>query len=235
MEKAKAILLELKRREKRKRFLSYFPDEGPHRRELYPRHIAFFSAGAKYRQRCFMAANRVGKTLSGALETTFHLTGVYPGWWEGRVFERPVNFWAAGKTNETTRDVVQRELLGPDPKLSICDGLIPDDLIVGKPTWKQGVNGLVDTILIKHKCGGNSRLGFKAYNQGRESFEGTGQDGIWCDEEVPKDIWGEVVMRTATTKGIAYLTFTPLKGLSEIVTSFMPKARYSKHDQESVQ
>ncbi len=31
--------------------------------------------------------------------------GRYPDWWEGRRFSGPVRAWAAGKTNETTRDV----------------------------------------------------------------------------------------------------------------------------------
>ena len=58
-----------------------------------------------------MAGNRVGKT-SQAYETTCHLTGHYPTWWEGSVFHGPVKAWAAGKTNETTRDIIQVELLG---------------------------------------------------------------------------------------------------------------------------
>jgi hypothetical protein len=53
-----------------------------------------------------MAANRVGKTEgAGGYEMTCHLTGRYPDWWEGRRFSGPVRAWAAGKTNETTRDV----------------------------------------------------------------------------------------------------------------------------------
>jgi hypothetical protein len=42
----------------------------------YARHMEFFEAGAKYRERCMMAANRVGKTLgAGGYETAAHLTG----------------------------------------------------------------------------------------------------------------------------------------------------------------
>jgi hypothetical protein len=38
--------------------------------------MEFFEAGAKYRERCMMAANRVGKTLgAGGYETAAHLTG----------------------------------------------------------------------------------------------------------------------------------------------------------------
>ena len=55
-----------------------FSDAGPYRRELYPKHVAFFEAGATYRERCLIAANRIGKTDAGAFETALHLTGLYP-------------------------------------------------------------------------------------------------------------------------------------------------------------
>jgi hypothetical protein len=35
----------------------YFPDEGPFRRELYPKHCEFFRNGTVARERCFMAGN----------------------------------------------------------------------------------------------------------------------------------------------------------------------------------
>ncbi len=69
---------------------------------------------------------------------------------------------------------------------------------------------------------GWSTLGFKSYQQGRGSFEGTALHGIWLDEEPPEDVYGECLIRTATTDGIVMLTFTPLAGMSEVVMSFMP-------------
>ncbi len=40
--------------------------------------------------------------------------------------------------------------------------------------------------------------------------------------EPPLDVYGECVIRTATTNGIVMLTFTPLEGMSEVVMSFLP-------------
>ena len=60
-----------------------------------------------------MAANRFGKTECGAAELAMHLTGRYPNWWRGKRFNKPVRAWAAGVTNESTRDVVQAKLVGP--------------------------------------------------------------------------------------------------------------------------
>jgi hypothetical protein len=60
------------------RIREQFPDEGPFRRELYPKHTEFFAAGKDEMERCFMASNRVGKTRAGAFEAALHLTGKYP-------------------------------------------------------------------------------------------------------------------------------------------------------------
>lgn len=200
-------------------------------RDYYQKHLEFFRCGASFRARCLMAANRVGKTFSaGGFEMTCHLTGNYPIWWEGKRFRAPIRAWACGKTNETTRDIVQTTLLGDieyhGARKSVDgSGVIPKEKIgvdPGQLTWKQGVQDFIDTIKIKHKSGGWSKLGFKSYQQGRGSFEGTSQHVIWDDEEPPEDIYGEQIIRTATTRGILMLTFTPLEGMSDVVQRFLP-------------
>lgn len=203
-----------------------YPDKGPLRRELYQKHLEFFRAGAIYRERCAMAANRVGKTEGmGGYETALHLTGRYPSWWEGRRFDHPVNFWAAGKTNETTRDIVQNKLFGTVTGLAQSKGFSGTGLVygdcIGKIAWKQGVSDLADTVAVKHVSGGWSQLGLKSYQQGRGSFEGTERHGIWLDEEPPLDIYSECLIRTATTNGIVYITFTPLEGTTGTVLMFI--------------
>src|SRR3954464_14499645 len=104
-------------RRRSSKFARYFPNEGPLRRELYPRSLLFFAAGLTHRERLFLAANRTSKTVSAAYEVTAHCTGDYPAWWPGRRFERPTKWWAAGDTRETTRDIVQLELLGEREEL----------------------------------------------------------------------------------------------------------------------
>lgn len=231
-----ALLEEKARRASQRRIYDLYPDEGPLRRELYSKHLEFFEAGRSFRERCVVAANRVGKTLGmGAFETVLHLTGLYDEiapWWTGYRFDRPVRAWAAGKTNETTRDIVQMvlcgEVLGSNANKRVSgQGLIPGTLL-GDNTWKLGFPNLVDTIRIKHLSGGWSLLGLKSYQQGRGSFEGTAQDVVWLDEEPPLDIYSECLTRTATTNGRLYLTFTPLEGLSETVMQFMPSAIYGQ-------
>ncbi len=236
-------MAEKARRESQRLFYHLFPDtdiptpewageiidnELIHARENYTKHLAFFEAGAEFPERCFRAANRIGKTLGGGFEAACHLTGEYPHWWQGKRFDRPIRAWAAGKTSETTRDILQTALLGPtttigNTKTFAGTGIIPGAAISGA-TWKQGVPDLADIVRIRHKPTGKfSRLGFKSYNQGRGSFEGTAQHVIMLDEEPPEDIYGECLIRTATTNGIIMLTFTPLDGMSKVVLEFMPQ------------
>jgi phage terminase large subunit-like protein len=225
------LLSERDRREAGRKLYRMFPDETRgeyYARHLYPRHIEHFEAGRYYRERCFMAGNRVGKTVAGAYEAALHLTGIYPEWWPGKRFHKPTRIWAAGKTNETTRDIVQRELLGEvawvgNRKTFTGTGMIPQERI-GDVTWKAGVADLADVVRIGWRRGMWSTLGFKSFNQGRGAFEGTAQHGVWFDEEPPVDVYGEALIRTATTNGLIWLTFTPLEGMSDVVMQFLPRA-----------
>ena len=201
---------------------SFYPDKGPLSRKNYPKHLNFFKA--KQRERLFLAANRVGKSEGvGGYEVALHLTGRYPPWWKGKRFNKPVDVWAAGQTNQTTRDILQKILLGPFNDLGT--GLIPKDCIVRRPMSKMGIPEAVEIAYIKHVSGGTSVLGFKSYDQKRKSFEGTSKDVIWLDEEPALEIYTECLLRTMTTDGIVLLTFTPLLGLSSVVMAFLKDGR----------
>lgn len=169
-----------------------------------------------------MAANRVGKTWGvGGYETAVHLTGQYPDWWPGRRFDHPTEWWAAGDTSETTRDIVQAALMGPLGQMGT--GLLPGDAIMGEPTRRMGVSGAMDTVRVQHVSGGTSLLGFKSYDQGRKKFQGTAKHGIWLDEEPPEDVYDECLMRLMTTDGMMLCTFTPLSGLTAVALRFLPQ------------
>lgn len=204
----------------RRKIDRYFPEEGPLRRELYPKHCEFFEAGQDHRERLMLAGNRVGKTEGvGGYELTLHLTGQYPAWWTGRKFTRPVQAWAAGDSGKTVREILQFKLLGPMGQWGT--GLIPGDLL-GRVTRAVGMADTADTVFVKHVSGGESRLIFKTYEQRRESFQGTEQDVIWLDEEPPLDVYTECLLRTMTNNGMVMCTFTPLQGLSDVVQMYLP-------------
>ncbi len=199
-------------------------------RALYVQQLKFMEVGKEHRERMFLAANRIGKTVAAAYEIVCHMTGLYPHWWQGRTFDRSVHCWAAGDTMETTRNIPQVEMLGPYSDIDIekWTGLIPDYLIVGRPTRRAGsIPKCIDTITVKHHDakgkydGTTSTLQFKSYDQGRRSFQGTEIDITWLDEEPPDDVYSECLTRTATTKGMVICTFTPLQGLTEFLTQYL--------------
>lgn len=191
--------------------------------EKCPKHRAFFAAGKTHSQRAFIAANRVGKTISGAFELACHLTGNYPSWWEGKTFDGPTNCWACGKTGQTTRDTVQLELVGAIGALGT--GMIPKENIL--QTWSRpGIPNALDTVQVKHKSGGISTLGFKSFDQDAQAFYGTARHAIWLDEECPQIIYNECLVRTATTDGIIYITFTPLAGITPLIMKFAEHADF---------
>lgn len=223
---------EIARRLQRQKIKRYYPETGKLRRDAYPKHMSFFAAGATCRQRLMLAANRVGKTEGvGLYELTLHLTGDYPDWWIGRRFNRAVKAWAAGDTKQTVREILQDKLLGSPGQWGT--GLIPGDDISRVARGGGSVADSVETIYVKHKTGGISALVLKSYDQRRESFQGTEQDIILLDEEPPEDIYTECLLRTMTNNGMLMLTFTPLRGMSEVVLAFLPGGELVENLQDS--
>lgn len=196
---------------------------GPYSIDNCPKHKLFFELGSMYPERFFMAANRVGKSIGGAFEMACHLTGIYPEWWTGKRFDHPIQAWAGGQTGQTTRDTVQKELLGDVGKWGT--GMIPLELI-GRTWARQGVPNGIDTVEVKHISGGVSSLGFKSYDQDIKAFYGTARHVIWLDEECPELIYNECMIRTMTTKGILYVTFTPLHGVTALIVGFDKEAEH---------
>lgn len=186
----------------------------------------FLAASEGNAQSLLMAGNRTGKTFTGAAAMSYHLTGLYPDWWEGRRYVKPINAWAAGVSNSKTRDIVQMELLGqPDDPTRKGTGAIPLDCIVDTVRL-PGIPNAIQSVIVKHynakgRYDGNSRLGFLSYEMGFEKFMGSALDLIWLDEEPKYDIFSQCITRTADTGGYLYMTFTPETGMTPVVHMFM--------------
>ncbi len=165
-----------------------------------------------------MAGNQLGKTWAGAFEMAMHLTGLYPDWWEGRRYTKPVTAWAGSVSTLATRDTVQRLMMGRPGQHGT--GAIPKKLIRSSKS-ALGTPDLLDSVQVEHVSGDNSVLAFKSYEQGREKWQGETLDLVWFDEEPPQDIYFEGLTRTNATGGMAYMTFTPLLGMSEVVRRFL--------------
>ncbi len=194
----------------------------------YTKQKEFHAAGAVHSERLFMAGNQLGKTIAGGAEWAMHLTGRYPDWWQGATFDKPVRMWASGVTGESTRDNPQRILLGPpETEEKWGTGFIPAECLLDH-SRAMGVPNLLDNVVIKWGGGGDvqageSYLAFKAYEKGREKWQGPTLDGVWWDEEPPLDIYTEGLTRTNRGQRgqFGIITFTPLKGMSEVVRMFL--------------
>lgn len=184
----------------------------------YPKQRDFHAAGAGFRERLLMAGNQLGKTIAAGFEVAMHATGLYPDWWDGRRWDRPIVGWAAGVTGESTRDNPQRILLGRPNAAGT--GSIPKDCIVDTSS-SRGLADAVDTIQVRHVSGGISTIQLKSYEKGREKWQGETLDFVWFDEEPPQDIYSEGLTRTNATGGITFVTFTPLMGMTDVVKRFI--------------
>lgn len=203
------IAKELERRVSQRRLTDYRP---------YPKQREFHEAGASFRQRLLMAANQVGKTWAAGFELAMHATGEYPDWWRGRRWDRAIVGWAAGVTGESTRDNPQRILLGRPGAWGT--GAIPKSALIDTSS-SRGLADAVDTIQVRHVSGDTSSIQLKSYEKGREKWQGETLDFVWFDEEPPEDIYTEGLTRTNATSGMTLVTFTPLLGMTNVVSRFL--------------
>lgn len=212
-------------------------------RKGYHKHIVWMHAGSAYPERLFLAANQIGKTEAAAFEVTCHLTGLYPHWWEGKRFPKATEWWLAGDTMLSTRNVLQVAMMGKieGVETETWTGMLPDHLVHDYTRKSGGVSLCIDKVWVRHHDadgefdGTYSTLEFLSYDQGRKVFQGTGRDGIWLDEEPPdpprdvesgesNDIYSECLLRTITRDGIVIATFTPLRGLTPFVQRYLDDA-----------
>jgi phage terminase large subunit-like protein len=192
----------------------------------YPYQVAFHNAlgygtTKSAVQRALMAANQVGKTTCAAMEVAIHATGKYPSWWTGNRITRANVGLVGGLTNESVRDICQKELFGePTDDRLLGYGTVPIDCI-GKYTRKAGVPNAFDSVMIKHVTGAWSRIFFRAYEQGPKKHMGSRIDWGWPDEEAPEEIWSQYLRATLATRGFLFMTFTPEEGITKVVHGFI--------------
>ena len=88
--------------------------------------------------------------------------------------------------------------------------LLPKDNSVTYANFTEQ-RGFSNKIII---FANGSKIRFKTYDQGRESFQGTSKDIIHLDEEPPKDIVSECQARLMDRNGEMIRTMTPLDGIT---------------------
>jgi hypothetical protein len=137
--------------------------------------------------------------MAGAAEATYHATGLYPYWWQGRRITEPHEAWIGGPSGELVRDGTQTTLMGPIGDWST--GMLPKRCIADA-TRANGTRDLIDSVRVKHVSGGSSRIKFKTYDQGRERWQAAKLRFVWYDEEPPLDLYLEGLSRTNATGGL---------------------------------
>ena len=164
--------------------------------------LAFHMCNKK--NRWVFGGNRSGTTECGAVETVWLARGIHPY----RQNKKNVQIWVVSLSTQVQRDVAQEKVLSYLSKSWIKEIV----MLSGRKDSPQ--NGVIDYITIKNIFGGESKIGFKSCDQGRDKFQGTSLDYVWFDEEPPEDIYKECRMRVLDRCGEIYGTMTPLKGLT---------------------
>ena len=189
--KLRAVEAELARRRAADHLAQYNTGRKKHKKQL-----AFHKCGK--RNRWVFGGNRSGKTECGAVEAVWIARGCHPY----RKNRKNVFGWVVSPTMQVQRDVAQKKVLYY---------LRPDqiaDIVMVSGRKDNPAAGIVDQIVVKNVFGGTS------CDQGRERFQGSSLDFVWFDEEPPRDIYEECLMRVIDRKGDIFGTMTPLKGLT---------------------
>lgn len=180
----------------------------------YEPHRQFHRLGKVAHERAFLAGNRIGKTHTASKEIRMHATGHYIDWWDGYVYNHPVNIWVCGVSSEINRILERRYFSGEgeDPPW------IPEEYVIYK-------NRTEHFYKIAHSSGGESLIQFKTYEQGRSKFQAAKVHIIHFDEEPPLDIYMEGLTRTVSTSkthhGMVMLTATPLVGMTNMMLHYI--------------
>lgn len=157
-----------------------------------------FHKSAK-RVKAVFGGNRTGKTTCGAVEAVSHALG----WTKYRDL-KPSSGWVVSQSSDNQKDVTQKEILRWLPKKEIQN-------IIVRHGRKDDLEGsLIEKIVLKN----GYTIGFKTWEQGRESFQGASLGWVWFDEEPPLDVFQECQMRLMDQRGDMWFTMTPLKGLT---------------------
>lgn len=147
--------------------------------------------------RLFIGGNRSGKTVGGATEAVWYLTGRHPHKENRQV---PVQ----GRGVGVDFDNGISKIMLPE----IRKWIPPSMLING--SWEDSYHKSLRTLTLTNR----STIEFMSYDQDVDKFAGTSRDFCWFDEEPPEDIFNECLLRLVDVEGDWWVTMTPLIDMS---------------------
>lgn len=132
----------------------------------------------------------IGKSYGTSAEFAYHITGRYPDWWNGaRIDKGGLSFWCVGITLDSTRKVLQKELIGTNDcrvRSEVGSGFIPRECIDFDNGWIPD-GARITECQIKHTSGVNNTLMFYSA-ENVMSLMGQSVAVIFLDEEPLKSI-----------------------------------------------
>ena len=184
-------------RRKKIKIYSYNNGEKVHKKQLQ------FHKSNK-RNRWVFGGNRSGKSECGAVEVVWLARGIHPY----KENKPKTEGWVVSLSTRVQKDVAQKKIL------SYLDPAWIDSIVMQSGSSANPENGIIERIIVNNVSGEKSVIGFKSCEEGRDKFQGASLDYVWFDEEPPKEIYDECLMRTFDKEGEVFGTMTPLKGLT---------------------
>lgn len=175
----------------------------------------FFHVSQK-KSRLYIGGNRSGKTTGGVVEDLWWVTKRHPH----RVMpDGPIRGRVVGSDFESG----VKQILIPQFKRWI----LPSDLING--SWEDSWYERGRTL----KLANGSFIEFKSYDQDVVKMAGTSRHFVHFDEEPPKAIFDENLLRLTDTDGSWWITMTPVEGMTW--TYYQLMLPYLKGDRPSLE
>lgn len=151
----------------------------------------------------FLGGNRSGKTVGGAVESIWRLTGQHP-------FKKVPPAPIRGRGVAVDIEDGLKKIMLPE----IAKWIPPSLLKNG--SWEDSYDKQ-SRILT---CSNESTMDFLTYEQDTEKHAGTSRHFFWFDEEGPKEIFNENLLRLVDTGGQWFMTMTPLLGLTWVYEEY---------------
>src|SRR5690606_16242186 len=147
--------------------------------------------------RLFLGGNRSGKSVAGTVESVWWLTGTHP-------------------FIETPPPPIRGRAIGVDFTKGVEQILIPlykrwmPAQYLEGDSWDSAYSLSERQLRLKN----GSTLEFMSYEQEMDKHAGTSRHFIHFDEEPPKHIYSENMLRLLDTNGKYWITMTPLLGMT---------------------
>ncbi len=151
----------------------------------------------------FLGGNRSGKTVGGAVESIYRLQGNHP-------FKKVPPAPVRGRGVAVDIEDGLKKIMLPELAKWIPPSLLKEG------SWESSYDKQSRILNLAN----GSLMDFLTYEQDVEKHAGTSRHFFWMDEEPPKDVFNENLLRLVDTGGQWFMTMTPLLGLTWIYEEY---------------